>query len=183
MNWIDRYAMKIAVSIRNNYNEASSEKVLFYSLSLIINTLTAIIAIILISLFTQHFWEALFSTFSLISIRSLSGGFHLKSSLSCCVFTIFLVSIISLSSFDYSLVGFSMDIFSLLIYSLYAPKGIENVSRIAPKYYIYLKYTCLVIICTNFFIQSPILSSVFFLQGLTLTNLGYFLVHKIEERI
>ncbi|AFC28751.1 Accessory protein regulator B [Paenibacillus mucilaginosus 3016] len=180
MNWIDHSAMKIATKIRENYEFAASEKVLFYALSLIINTSSAILITIIIGTLTNHLLNALLAIISFLVIRNVSGGFHLRSSLACCVFSTIMLVIFTHSTYKFSYLGYLLNLISLLIMLYQAPFGIENYSRIPKKYYSYLKLIAVVLVTSNFFIQSSLLATVFFAQSLTLMTFTYNLVTRIE---
>ncbi|MGF7032090.1 accessory gene regulator B [Paenibacillus mucilaginosus] len=182
MNWIDRTAMKLAVTIRNHDPEASSEKILFYSLSLLINTLTAVTSILLIAISTGHLTEGIIAILTFLIIRNVTGGFHLKSSWNCCLFTILLVTTPIFFHYPFWNLGGILNLLSLIIVFIKAPQGINNVSRIDPKYHRLLKFFAMLLIILNFFIESPLIATIFFLQSLTLLNSTYTLVSLIERR-
>lgn len=182
MNLIDRSATTIARAIRNNYAEAASEKVLFYSLSLLINTSLAVITTLIICAFTGRLPEAVIAIFSFLFLRYLSGGAHLHSSLGCCIFSLTVLTSLAHIEYQYFTTGLILNILSFIIFLLKAPEGLENISRIDPKNYLYLKFICLVFIGSNFYFQSSLLSAVFFVQSVTLTRLGYFLFKLLERR-
>ncbi|NTZ18819.1 MULTISPECIES: accessory gene regulator ArgB-like protein [Paenibacillus] len=182
MNLIDRSAMSIAKAIRNNYADAASEKVLFYSLSLLINTSLAIAATLIICTFTGRLPEAVITIFSFLFLRYLSGGAHLSSSLGCCIFSLTILTSLAHIDYAYFHTGLILNILSFIIFLIKAPEGLENISRIDPKNYLYLKIICLIFIGGNFYFQSSLLSAVFFAQSVTLTKPGYFLFKLMERR-
>ncbi|MFN0220571.1 MULTISPECIES: accessory gene regulator B family protein [Paenibacillus] len=174
--------MKCVETIRNNYEEAASEKVLFYALSLLINTVISIISVLLVSYLTNHFIEAIIAIICFLVLRNISGGFHLNSSLSCCIFTIIILIFSIHINISFYYVGIILNIISLIIVIHNAPRGLENVSRLNPKYYIILKLITITFLSINFFFESSLLSVIFFVQSLTLTNTGYLLVASLERR-
>ncbi|MBP1154704.1 accessory gene regulator B [Paenibacillus sp. PvR052] len=182
MNLIDRSAASITRAIRNNYAEAASEKVLFYSLSLFINTSIAIISTLILCAFTGRLQEAVITIFSFLFLRYLSGGAHLKSSLGCCLFSLTILTTLAHIDYSYFTIGFILNILSFIIFLMKAPEGLENISRVNPKNYIWLKWICLIYLSSNFFIQSSLLSAIFFVQSVTLTKLGYYLFNLLERR-
>jgi accessory gene regulator B len=183
MNFIDRLSLKIALFIRHNHSEAGSEIALKYSLSLIINTLTAITVSFSISLVSGHWKQWAIVTLSLILLRYFSGGFHLKSSLSCCIFTASIITIATHVNYNYFYIGYFLDAISVLILIIKAPNGIENVSRIDPKYYPVLKIMAICIVLANQFFHSPQISAILFIQSLTLLNTTFVIFHYIERRL
>lgn len=182
MNLIDHYAMKTARAIRKHYPEAASEKILFYALSLSFNTLLAFFTALFVCYLTDHLFYGIISIVCFVGLRYLSGGVHLHSSLACCIFTIILIISSSHITFNYHVYGIFMDMFSLIIMILKSPQGLQNVSRINTKYYPLLKISCVAFVSINFFIQSPMLSTIFLTQSITLTNTAYKLVHIFERR-
>jgi accessory gene regulator B len=183
MNFIDKLALGIAQFIRNNHPDAGSEIALKYSLSLIINTLTALLISLAICLITGQTKSWVIVTFSLLLLRYFSGGFHLKSSLSCCIFTTSLITITSHLNFNYFYTGYFLDAISMLILLIKAPQGIENVSRVNPKYYPMLKIVAICIVLSNQFFHCSILSSIFIAQSLTLLNTTFIFFDYIERRL
>lgn len=116
MNLIDRSAMSIAKAIRNNYADAASEKVLFYSLSLLINTSLAIAATLIICTFTGRLPEAVITIFSFLFLRYLSGGAHLSSSLGCCIFSLTILTSLAHIDYAYFHTGLILNILSFIIF-------------------------------------------------------------------
>ncbi|MGF9913917.1 accessory gene regulator B family protein [Paenibacillus ehimensis] len=182
MNFFDRVATRIARTIRENYPEAASEKVLFYSLSLLLNTMFAIVVTLSLCMMTKHLAEAAVTILIFLLIRYLSGGFHFSSSMICSLWTIFILTMSAHVRFDYFYTGACFDVISIIIFGLKAPKGLNNISRIAPKYYPILKCVCVLFISLNFFIQSSMLSTIFLIQALTLTETVYFILSAAERR-
>jgi accessory gene regulator B len=175
-NLNEMLSTRIAAFIRKNEPNAASEAVLKYALTALLNTITTILVVILFSIFTSHFFEALTVIFSFIILRYFSGGVHLHSSLNCILITSCLWIGISHVSIEYWNIGLILNVLSLIIMAIKAPSGIENVSRIDPAYFPLLKIISVLIICSNFFIQSSLLSIVFFSQALTLLPFVYKIV-------
>ncbi|WP_426452258.1 accessory gene regulator ArgB-like protein [Paenibacillus sp. S-38] len=182
MNWIDRSALRIALSIRNNYKDAASERVLFYALSLLINSAFATFIVLGISLITNQVVSAIITLISFSVIRTISGGLHLKSSLACSITTILFLTMIIHVEYQFTYLGAIINFISMIILLIEAPKGIEHVSRISPKHYPILKILCVCFVLSNFFLQSSLLSSVFLFQALTLTNFTYKIANRLEGR-
>ncbi|CAG7657380.1 accessory gene regulator B family protein [Paenibacillus allorhizosphaerae] len=182
MNLIDRSATRIAKTIRENYPQAASEQVLVYALSLSINSILAISTTLFISYFTNHFLESITTIGCFLLLRYFSGGVHLNSSLACCLVTILVLTVLTHLSFNYVFLGLIFDIISIIILYLKAPHGIQDVSRINPKYYPVLKWFCILFVSSNFIIHSPLLSATFLVQTLTLTRIGNSLFILLERR-
>jgi accessory gene regulator B len=116
-------------------------------------------------------------------MRYVSGGFHLTSSLACCLMTIIVMTALAHIDYPYFYTGLIFDIASFFLLLWKAPEGIENVSRIHPKYYPVLKVIALLSVSSNFFLHSSLLSSVFLTQSLTLLQVSYRIFDIIERRV
>lgn len=183
MNFIDQTSRYLAQAIRRNNPNAGSEKALFYSLSLMINGLLAIITVLIISVYTNHIYQALLTIFCYTILRYISGGTHLSSSLSCCIFTIVIFLIAAHADFPYYPYGLTLDILSIFIFFKTAPNNIENISKIDKKYYPLLKGLSILIVASNFFIQTPVLSAAFITQAWLTTKVGHLVLHYMERRL
>lgn len=172
MNFIDSSAQTISKFIRKNYSDAASEKILFYSLSLIINTGLAIASTLIICAFTGHFLKSLILILLYTTLRNLSGGAHFASSLNCCIFSILIFTLSTHVSFPFSylLIGQFMTIISALILFKTAPQGIRGISKIDPKYYPLLKYSSITLVLLNLYFQSSMLAVAFLIQAIQTTS-------------
>jgi accessory gene regulator B len=180
-NLTDILSKRIASFIRQNDPNAASEAVLKYALTAILNTISTIVIVLLFSIFTSHFVEAVIVILSFMFLRYFSGGVHLRSSMNCIIVTSCLWIGLAHVSLDYWKAGMILNVLSLIIISIKAPNGIENVSRMDPKYFPLLKVISMLIISSNFFIESPLLSTVFFAQSLTLLNFAYKFFNFMER--
>lgn len=182
MNFIDRSTSYLVRFIRKNNPDAASEAVLKYSLSLLINTGLAIFISLSICTITGHFKFAVISITYLLILRYVSGGIHLSSSLSCCLLTIFMIITISHLKYTYSTIGIAFDIFSALVFLITAPNGIKGFSSIKSKYYPLLKISSLVLVASNFYLQSSVLSTANIVQAFCTTSFAYHLKDLAERR-
>lgn len=183
MNIIDRSALSIARAIRNNYPDAGSEIALKYTLSLLINSFSAIVITLCICLMTDHVIQGITVIFSYTLLRIVSGGAHMPTSLSCCITSIVLFTVIAHLPFEYSYIHIFLDLVSIYILFLKAPEGIENVSSIDRKYYPLLKAISICLVASSFYFQSSLLSFAFFAQAIFLTNFAYKAINFIERRM
>jgi accessory gene regulator B len=182
INFIDKSALYLTRSIRKHNPDAASEKALFYSLCLLINTSTAITLVLITGLVTGHFSEAVISVWGYLFLRYFSGGAHMDSSLSCCITSAAILILVSHLSFDFLYIGVIFNFVSMIILIITVPDGIQNVSRINPRFYPYLKIICLIIVSSNFIFQSPVLSAAFFAQAFLTTQLGHRFLVILERR-
>ncbi|MEK3909854.1 accessory gene regulator B family protein [Paenibacillus sp. FSL H7-0331] len=182
MNFIDYYSESIAKSIRKYNANAGSEAVLKYALSLLINTTTAVIISLLISAFAGHFTACLVGIIAFVAIRSITGGLHLSSSLSCCIFSVFIFICVGFSTFTFNYYYLFIDLISILIYYRTAPNDIQNMSSLDPKFYPLLKGVAIMLVLSNLIFQSTVLTSAFFIQAILTTQPAYKLRDIIERR-
>jgi accessory gene regulator B len=183
MNFIDQTASNLVSFIRKNHEGAAPEKVLFYSLSLIINSLLAIITSIIISLLTGHLQETIIVIACYSALRYVSGGIHMPTSLMCCLLSITVFVSCSLAEFNYFPIACFLDVISIIILYKTAPQGIENVSKINKKYYPHLKFISILIVLLNFYFHSSILSTAFFIQSFFTTSTAHSIVSILERRL
>lgn len=170
MNIIDSSATKIAHFIKNNYSESRSIEFLTYSLIIAINTFLSLFVVFAISLFTGNLDRFAIAVSILLVIRYVTGGVHLSSSLSCCIFTIISFALIILVRFEYFYIGLVLDILSVFIFSLRAPRGIDIIRPVSDKVKRIIKVGSILAIASNFYFQESLLSAVFFLQAISLTD-------------
>lgn len=182
MNFIDRSAESIAKSIRRNYDKAGSEAVLKYSLNLVINTLTAIMVAFLFCTFTGHIYQFLIAFISFITIRFVTGGMHMSSSLTCCIMTATIFIVASLTDFNYDKVFLILDSISIVIFLITVPNDIQGFSSLDSKYYPLLKIIAVLIVSSNFIIHSTVLTASFIIQAFLTTPIAYKARDLLERR-
>jgi accessory gene regulator B len=164
---IDNMAHRIAVLIKKNVpDHPTSIAVMQHSLSFLLNTIFIISFSLIIALFTDKIGETALALFAYAILRQVSGGAHLKSGVLCVVVSTLMIAVISLLSFNSEIV-LIINLLSVTLALLLSPK-IHRRTRIKPKYYPLLKIISVLIISTNFFFESPVLASTFFIQSLSL---------------
>jgi accessory gene regulator B len=181
-NLIDSLSTYIAKSIRKNDPNASSEAILKYSLTLILNTFFSFLIILTFCFLSDHFKQGLTVLFFFCLLRFISGGVHLTSSVACTVVSSVLLILLAHLELDYYIFGRVLDLISLLILLIWSPMGIENVTRIDIKYFPLLKLLSVMLCATNFYFQNSLLSGAFFAQALTLLPIIYKIVLLLERR-
>jgi len=182
LNIIDRAAYYLTSQIRKYNPNAASEQILFYSLSLTINTLSSISVALLFSFFTGQLLNTIVSITAFLLLRYVSGGVHLSTSLRCCILSLFLFVLSSHVTFDFYYMGLILTIISSLILLVTAPNNIQNISRIPTSYYPLLKTISLVIVLSNLFFQSSVLSASFFIQAMLTTGSAKIVINILERR-
>ncbi|SDC19623.1 accessory gene regulator B [Paenibacillus sp. UNCCL117] len=182
-NIIDRSALYLAQLIRSHNPNASSEQVLFYSLSLSINLLAAIVIALLFSLITGNLVSTMLSITGFLILRYFSGGLHLSSSLGCCIFSTFVIIVSSHVNFDFHTLGLVLTLLAFIIVLITAPNGIEGISRIPKSYYPLLKVISGLVVLSNLYFESSVLAAIFLIQAFLTTKVAYYFLDYLERRV
>lgn len=154
-----------------------------FSLTIVLNTLVIIIVVLGIGALTGRFSEAAVIFFGFVFLRFFSGGFHLPSSGLCNAFSIITFSILMHLPMVYWNGGLIVNLISLLLALIYAPtKDIMALNRLGPKYTVHFKIATVLIILSNFWIQSPALALAFIAQTLSLLPIAYRGAALFERR-
>lgn len=180
MNFIDKSASFLATSIRNNYAEAGSQIALQYSLSLIINSFISITTILIISLLTGNFLNAILTVSIFSFLRYITGGAHMNTSVACCISSIIILTCIIHVKFESSFITLVLTTISIIIVFIKAPQGIKNISRVDEKYYPLLKLLSIVTIASNYIFLSSLFSLIIITQAFFLTNTSYKLINYLD---
>ncbi|WP_157764109.1 accessory gene regulator ArgB-like protein [Paenibacillus borealis] len=160
-------AYRIARAIKNaNPEETHSVEVMQYSLGIIINTLLIIVGTAVIGFISGSFAECMTFLLCFSILRLTSGGFHLKTAMACNIVTILLSTLLpSLITFSDSTLWIA-NIISLIIIIIFAPNPDKN-ARIPTSIYPLLKLVSILMISSNFFLQSAVIGLAFTVQSLT----------------
>lgn len=126
-----------------------------YVISLYLHVLIIFIGAILIALFTGKVEEAIISFFSFGILRRYSGGFHLKTLEGCAIFTILLITVVTLSNVNEILL---VNLLALIIVLIFSKKSKQ------------LILISLLLITVNFFISSEVIALSYLAQALTLIS-------------
>ncbi|MBD0379680.1 accessory gene regulator B family protein [Paenibacillus sedimenti] len=163
---VNDIAEKIAISIHNNSTQPSSSvNVMKHALINLLNYIIIVSIVEVICIITGDFLYSLIPLIAFPVLRYFSGGLHLKHPNACNVLTsvFMLASVYVPIEFWYA--GIVLNAIALWITLLRAP---TNISRFTKNQYPALKIAAACVIGINFFIQSPMLAVIFFLQALTL---------------
>jgi len=182
MNPIDRSAKAIAQYIKANYPESASVEVLYFSLVPIINTSISILISLIISWILGNIIPLIMVFIAFMLLRTFSGGVHFRSSLVCCFTSAFTLTLAANIQIAYWPAGFSLDIVSLLLVLLYSPSGLEELKWFDKKKYPLFKAISVLIVLSNFWIQSPLLSMAFIAQTITIPKLAFRFVQRVEGK-
>lgn len=165
---IEFAAEKLAWAIkRANRDETASVEVLRYALIVLMNTLGTLILSLSIGIMTEAFGATCLSLASFALLRSVSGGYHLKSADLCVA-----VSSAMMSSFPHIPLSdkwtYTLTFASLMIVWLLAPQDIEDKSRIPAKYSPLLKWLSCMLVSANLLLASSVVALSFFAQAVSL---------------
>ncbi|MBB6675327.1 accessory gene regulator ArgB-like protein [Cohnella nanjingensis] len=165
---IDAVSWRIARGIKSAVPEHPlSVEVLKYAVSFVLNTGSIIVFSLAISFFTGRVAEVLTVLVAYALLRQVSGGLHLKSGTLCVVASTAGITAMSFADFGPAAVTVA-NLAALLLAAVYAPSRIEGQTRIPKKYYPLLRFVSIIIVSSNFLIQSPILAAAFLVQCVTL---------------
>lgn len=170
---VDNIALSIAQRIKNTVpNHPSSVNVLKYALIVILNAVFGVVLSLLTSLFTGKTSEVILIIIAFALLRQLSGGYHIKSSDGCVIFSVMLFTTLSLfPTLDWVYIVIINSISALLALA-YAPSKIDRQSKIPKRYYPYLKIASVLLISTNFLFLSSTISLAFLAQCISLIKGG-----------
>lgn len=160
-------ANRIAITIKNaNPEETHSVEVMQYSLGIILNTLLIIAGTAIIGFISGTFAECITFLFCFSILRLASGGHHLKTAMACNIVTTILSTLLpSLIIFSDSALWIANTI-SLIIIVIFAPNPDKN-ARIPTSIYPLLKLISILMVSSNFFLQSAVIGLAFIVQSLT----------------
>ncbi|AOZ91282.1 accessory gene regulator B family protein [Paenibacillus crassostreae] len=167
---IEIIAMKMARRIKSKVpNHPSSIVILKHAIAILLNTFFIILLSLVVSYVTGNVKEIIIILVSFALLRLVSGGMHLKSGDSCVLLTTTLFTFLLFVNLSLGQMYILTSICLILVF-IYSPSRIENQSRIPKKYYGILKMISVLLVATNFWILSPILTATFFVQALTLVR-------------
>lgn len=141
-----------------------------YGLDIIFNTLGTVVLVIAISLILGLVKEAVIVLISFGVIRFFSGGKHLHTSIACMLTTallIYLIIFIHLNIYFSDAMIYTLNIISLIIFSIFAPSNIEQAIKIKIDYKIMLKIISIAFVLISVVIHSELLTLTIFVQALT----------------
>jgi accessory gene regulator B len=167
---IERIAHKMAISIKRAAPEhPASIEVLAFPISAILNAVLIIVISIGISFLTNRISETATVLIGYALLRQISGGVHLKSGDFCVIVSVTGATILAQADFTQSIIT-TLTIASVLLAFIFSPSRIENQTRIPERFYPLLKVLSVLLIASNFLINSSVLAAAFFVQSLTLVH-------------
>lgn len=163
LKYTEDVALKCAQYIHSRSGQTSIP-VLKYAIEDVIDTLIISIPIIIIgAITTPHIWTGLLVIIAFFTLRSYSGGFHFASQSRCLIVSILVIMISIYMPVTYWYNGLVENSIALLLVTIFAPSG----SKAKEEYHRRHKVIAILIVSSNFFIQSGLLANVFFIQALT----------------
>lgn len=172
---IDALSMRLAVHVKAlNPEETPSLEIMRYGIKFMIFNLITALAITVTALLFGNFEQALLCMISFAILRSISGGYHIKTAGLCAIASasmiqcsILLGEVIN----KYNNMELIIGIVTLILVSIFAPSNIEEQTRIPKKYHGWLKVISVSLVLLNIlWINNILLASGFFIQSLTLIN-------------
>ncbi|WP_088832767.1 accessory gene regulator ArgB-like protein [Paenibacillus tyrfis] len=146
-----------------------SREVLEYAALVTLNLGSVLFLSLIIGLISGKSIETLMGLSAFVILRMFSGGFHFKSLDVCAIISAILVTPIPHITMllDERVVTMTINGVSLIVVALKAPTSLKNTrytDRIRPIF----KAVSILIVSSNFFFQSPVLTLSFFTQALLL---------------
>lgn len=167
---IDQITNKLSLHLKTKYpEELPSLAVTRYSVKFIISNLLPLIILLISAWLLNLVPEVITAYLGFSILRMFSGGYHIKSADLCVVASVSLIYlIVGLSNYLSNYYKLLIIIISIILALIYSPSNIKKQTKIKEEYFIYLKIATILIIVSNIFINSNILTIAFFMQSLSL---------------
>ncbi|MBM7563810.1 accessory gene regulator ArgB-like protein [Paenibacillus sacheonensis] len=170
---IKRLSLVLAAQIKQRApDHPGSIAVMAYSISFIINMMSVILLTLLAGIATGHIEDTITVLVAFALLRQASGGYHLKSGITCIAVSTALLSLLALTPNLSDGLLLAVNIVSIAIVAIFSPSQIEKQTRIPPRYFPLLKAISTIIVASNFFIGSSVLAVTFLAQAATLLMRG-----------
>ncbi|WP_169306766.1 accessory gene regulator ArgB-like protein [Cohnella pontilimi] len=165
---IDAISRKLAVNIKQaNPEHPASVEVMRYAIASILNLVATILISIVAAYFFDHVANTVLALAAFLSLRMISGGRHLDSSVGCLLLTVALSNIIPFLHLPDTTIYILTSV-SIVIAFFFAPCNMERTNRIPKRFYPLLKYLSMLYIASNLLILSTTICICFFIQCLTI---------------
>ncbi|QGQ97035.1 hypothetical protein EHS13_20170 [Paenibacillus psychroresistens] len=165
--------------IKKHSPNSSSIPVLVLGISTMLNLIIMFSLVTIISLVTGDFIKGFIATIGFCGLRYFSGGLHIKSANVCNVISALIVLICIYLPIGYWYNINVLNAVSILLLAWNAPNGIKK-SKLPVKFYPALKLISILIVSSNFFIESPTLSMAFLLQSITTVPIISVLLNRMK---
>ena len=193
---IDKFCCYLTKKIKNEIPELDEERleVINYGINLIIGEIPKILLLFVVGFIIGRGYEMLFAFFTLLPLKSVAGGIHLKTHLGCflCTNVLYLGTIL-LSTINYFTTPiakfvtiFLVWVFGMFMIYLYAPADTESLPILRKSErkikkilsYIFFSITLIAAIMVNNVMYSNILWIGALVQILTITRLAYIITNN-----
>ncbi|XEC93907.1 accessory gene regulator ArgB-like protein [Paenibacillus tarimensis] len=165
---IEAWAEKLAISIKGaNEKETASINVMKFALIIIINFLIPCMCALMVGLMTGKSVETAVSVLTFVLVRASSGGYHFQTSTVCTVVSTIVMAVPPHISFPDQW-NIYVTGFAFILFLIFAPANIKGYARMPERYFLLMKIISLIIVGSNFILLSPLLTTVFLLQGISL---------------
>lgn len=160
--------LKVATALHNqikaNDVEPPSVAVIEYFLKIFTNTASITLATAIIGVMSGEFARTIELMLSFAFLRLMSGGYHLKSGVTCVVVSTACLSILPHIHLDrvWTLVLTGV---ALAVVLIFAPSNFDKYAWMSKRYHPYLKVLAAVLVATNFIIAADILALSYILQA------------------
>lgn len=154
----------LAIAIkRANPEETHSVEVMVYALTIILNILFIIVTSLVIGLATNSFLSTLLALGSLIIIRILSGGPHIRSAWGCNIVSVLICTVVPHVPMIVPLLA--INIANVIIMLLFSPQPDKN-TNIPRRLFPLLKLLSVSLVSCNFIVKSDVMGLIFFIQAI-----------------
>jgi len=163
---------QIAVYLKRvNPQHSASVEVIAFAIRSLSNFIITTIVSLVIAYFLRQTTAVLLAMISFAVLRSITGGYHLKTSIGCVVATSLMVNLIPfIPVHQYAFYG--MTFLSMLLCGIFGARNINHTTRIPEKYFPLLRVLSIMVISTNLIVQSNVVALSFFAQSLSLVQIG-----------
>ena len=192
---IDKICTILTNKIRKEMPEIDDERaeVIMYGLQNIIGELPKIFLIFIVSYLLGIMQLTLISFIVIVAYRSFSGGIHMKTHISCIIYTLLLYcgtailgKYIIIEGIAKYIIGISCWVFCMIMVKLYAPADTENVPILRKKErkqkqilaYIVLTIEFIIALTVNIPSVTTIIFIGDFIQTLMITRIAYKLTNN-----
>jgi accessory gene regulator B len=165
---LDAFAQRTAIRMKAiNSEKTASIEVMKYGLLVFINLFSIIFISLLIGFISGKLLETLLALVAFALLRSCTGGYHLKSSIHCIIFSSALMTTIPHIPMNQS-AALILTILSIVLVLIFAPFSLENQNNIPKRLYPLLKIVGIMLVAINLFLMSNTLAVCFFVQSVML---------------
>lgn len=169
---IDYISKRLANSIVNTApGQTGSVVVLTYYIAVTLNLFTVIVLSIVAGGILGTVVDTIVALLSFVVLRMFSGGYHLKSLDHCVIVTVAIVTAIPLVPLTPQGTLVISGIAAIIVLAL-APNNVYDQSMVTTRLHPWLKVISVLIVLSNFFIQSPVVAIAFLAQGILLMPKG-----------